>query len=76
MQFLDGGTAKVIAECRDTQIGRKYAADVNASSVGAAQTWASGYLNSFQSWSYAKNAFDKWSLLIAKRFAELRVGSH
>jgi len=76
MQFLDGGTAKVIGECRDTQIGRKYAADVNASTVGAAQTWASGYLNSFQSWSYARNAFDKWSLLIARRFAELRTGAH
>lgn len=76
IQFLDGKTAKVIGECRDTQIGRKYAADVNATSVGAAQTWASGYLNSFQSWSYAKNAFDKWSLLIAKRLAELRGVGH
>lgn len=72
MQFRDGGNGKIIAECRDTQIGRKYAADVDASAVGAAQTWASGYMNSFQSWSYAKNAFDKWSLLVAKRFTELR----
>jgi hypothetical protein len=40
--------------------------------VGAAQTWASGYLNSFQAWSYAKDAFDKWSLLVAKRLGELR----
>ncbi|MBP5996875.1 MAG: DUF3313 domain-containing protein [Azonexus sp.] len=72
MQFRDGGNGQVIAECRDTQIGRKYAADVDASAVGAAQTWASGYLNSFQAWSYAKNAFDKWSMLVAKRFAELR----
>ena len=47
-------------------------ADVDANAVGAAQTWASGYLNSFQAWSYAKNAFDKWSMLVAKRFAELR----
>lgn len=72
MQFRDGGNGQVIAECRDTQIGRKYAADVDANAVGAAQTWASGYLNSFQAWSYAKNAFDKWSMLVAKRFAELR----
>ena len=72
MQFRDGGNGHIIAECRDTQIGRKYAADVDANAVGAAQTWASGYLNSFQAWSYAKNAFDKWSLLVAKRFAELR----
>ena len=72
MQFRDGGNGQIIAECRDTQIGRKYAADVDAGAVGAAQTWASGYLNSFQAWSYAKNAFDKWSLLAARRFAELR----
>lgn len=72
MQFRDGGNGQVIAECRDTQIGRKYAADVDAGAVGAAQTWASGYVNSFQAWSYAKNAFDKWSMLVAQRFAELR----
>jgi hypothetical protein len=72
MQFLDGSSSAILAECRDTEIGRKYAADLNASATGAAQTWASGYANSFQSWSYAKNAFDKWSQLTAKRFAELR----
>jgi hypothetical protein len=72
MQFRDGASGAILAECRDTQIGRKYAADVNAGGVGAAQTWAGGYLNSFQAWSYAKNAFDKWSMLVARRFAELR----
>jgi len=72
MQFLDGGSRAVLAECRDTQIGRKYAADMDSGAVGAAQTWASGYVNSFQSWSYAKNAFDKWSALTAQRLAALR----
>jgi hypothetical protein len=72
MQFRDGVNGAILAECRDTEIGRKYAADVNASAVGAAQTWASGYANSFQAWSYAKNAFDKWSSLVAKRLADLR----
>jgi hypothetical protein len=72
MQFRDGGSGTVVGECRDTEIGRKYAADVDGSTVGAAQTWASGYLNSFQAWSYAKDAFDKWSLLVAKRLGELR----
>jgi hypothetical protein len=62
----------VVGECRDTEIGRKYASDINSGAVGAAQTWASGYLNSFQQWSYAKNAFDKWSMLVAQRLAELR----
>ncbi|WP_295586149.1 DUF3313 domain-containing protein [uncultured Lamprocystis sp.] len=72
MQFRDGGSGAVLAECRDTQIGRKYAADLNAGVTGAAQTWASGYVNSFQSWAYARNAFDKWSTLTANRIAELR----
>ena len=72
MQFRDGVTGAVLAECRDTEIGRKYAADMNNGVVGAAQTWASGYLNSFQQWSYAKNAFDKWAALVAQRMAEMR----
>jgi hypothetical protein len=72
LQVRDGGNGMVLGECRDTQIGRKYASDMDAGAVGAAQTWATGYLNSFQAWSYAKNAFDKWSLLIAQRLAELR----
>ena len=40
MQFRDGASGAILAECRDTEIGRKYAADVNGSTVGAAQTWA------------------------------------
>lgn len=72
MQFVDGASGAVVAECRDTQIGRKYAADLEAGASGAAQTWASGYVGSFQSWSYAKNAFDKWATLTAKRLAALR----
>ena len=72
MQFRDGASGTILGECRDTEIGRKYAADLNSSATGAAQTWASGYLNSFQSWSYAKDAFDKWAAMTAKRFAQLR----
>ena len=72
MQFLDGGSRAVLAECRDTQIGRKYAAELDSGAANAAQTWANGYVNSFQSWSYAKNAFDKWSMLTAQRLAALR----
>jgi len=69
MQFLDAKSGAVLAECRDTTVGRKYAAEMDSSAV---DTWANGYMNSFQAWSYAKNAFDKWSLLVAQRFAELR----
>ena len=72
MQFRDGASGDVLAECRDTEIGRKYAADVNAGATSAAQTWVGGYLNSFQAWSYARNAFDKWSALVALRITQLR----
>jgi len=75
MQFLDGASGKVVGECRDTEIGRKYAVDVNSSAVGAAQTWANGYLSSFQAWTYAKDAFDKWAGLLAQRLARLRSGA-
>jgi hypothetical protein len=72
MQFRDGATNAILGECRDTEIGRKYAADLDSGATGAAQTWASGYLSSFQSWAYARNAFDKWATLTAKRLAALR----
>jgi len=72
VQFLDGASSKVLGECRDTEIGRKYAADLDAGATGAAETWANGYLSSFQSWTYAKDAFDKWAALTAKRLAALR----
>ena len=72
MQFRDGASGNILAECRDTQIGRKYAADVNSGADGAAKTWANGYLNSFQAWAYAKNAFDKWSMQVAQRIGQLR----
>lgn len=75
MQFLDGKSGGVLAECRDTQIGRKYAAEVDSGADGAAKTWANGYLNSFQSWSYAKNAFDKWSMQVAQGMGKLRESS-
>jgi len=69
MQFLDATSGTVLGECRDTTVGRKYAAEMDANAVS---TWASGYMGSFQSWSYAKNAFDQWSMLVAQRFAALR----
>ncbi|MET1084952.1 MAG: DUF3313 domain-containing protein [Burkholderiales bacterium] len=72
VQFRDGASGEILGECRDTEIGRKYASDMDSGVAGAAQTWASGYMNSFTSWSYAKNAFDKWAAITAKRFAVLR----
>lgn len=71
-QFRDGATGRVIAECADTEIGLKYAADLNAGAAGAAEAWIGGYVDSFTQWTYAKNAFDKWSTDFARRLAELR----
>ena len=75
MQFRDSVKGTILGECRDTEIGRKYAADIDSGAATAAKTWASGYLNSFQSWSYAKNAFDKWSVMLAARVKALRADS-
>lgn len=72
-QLRDGATNAVVAECEDTEVGRKYAADLNASASGAATAWVGGYLSSFSSWQYAKDAFDKWAALTARRLAALRA---
>ncbi len=72
MQFVDGASEAIIAECADTQIGRKYAAEVDAGASGATQTWIKGYMSSFQTWAYARDAFDKWATLIARRLSVLR----
>ena len=73
-QFRDGASGTILGECADTEIGLKYAADVNAGAAGAAEAWVSGYMDSFSQWTYAKNAFDKWSADFARRFAQLRAG--
>jgi hypothetical protein len=73
-QIRDGGSGKVIAECADTEIGLKYAADLNSGATKAAEAWVNGYLDSFTQWDYAKKAFDKWSADFARNFAALRNG--
>jgi Protein of unknown function (DUF3313) len=72
MQLRDGASAAVLAECEDTEVGRKYAADLNAGASGAASAWVNGYLSSFSSWQYARDACDKWAALTARRLAALR----
>lgn len=74
-QFRDGATGAVVAECADTEIGLKYAADLNQGAPTAAEAWLNGYASSFQSWTYARDAFNKWSAVFARRFAQLRAGS-
>lgn len=74
-QFRDGATGAVLAECADTQIGLKYAADLNKGATTAAEAWMNGYVSSFTSWSYAQDAFNKWSAAFARRFAELKAQS-
>jgi hypothetical protein len=72
MQLRDGASNAVLAECEDTEVGRKYAADLNAGAAGAATAWVNGYLSSFSSWQYARDACDKWAALAARRLAALR----
>lgn len=74
VQFRDGATGAVIAECADVEIGRKYAAELNAGAQRAAEAWVNGYLDSFTQWNYAKQAFDKWATVLARRFTALQQG--
>ena len=74
VQFRDGASGQLVAECADREIGLKYAADLNAGAAGAAENWVNGYVDSFSQWTYAKTAFDKWSIEFASRFAALRNG--
>lgn len=74
VQFRNGATGLVVAECADTEIGLKYAADLNSGATRAAEAWVSGYLDSFTQWEYARKAFDKWAAEFAQRFAALRRG--
>jgi hypothetical protein len=74
MQFRDGATGQVMGECADSQIGLKYAADLKGSAPDAVKAWTNGYLSSFESWTYAQDAFNKWAALFASRFAALRSG--
>ena len=55
-----------------TRSASKYATDLNQGVAGAAVAWANGYVESFTSWSYAKDAFDKWAAVFARRFADVR----
>jgi hypothetical protein len=71
-QFRDGASGKVMGECADNEIGRKYAASVDKGVANATSTWVGGYMDSFTSWNYAKNAFNKWASLFAERFNKLR----
>jgi len=72
VQFRDGASGRVVAECADNEIGRKYADDLEKGVTGAVTAWANGYVESFTSWSYAKDAFDKWAAIFARRFDEVR----
>lgn len=72
-QFRDGATGAVVGECADTEIGLKYAADLNSGASTATEAWLNGYVSSFQSWTYARDAFNKWSAVFARRFSELRA---
>ncbi len=73
-QFRDGATGAVIAECSDSEIGRKYAADLDSGAKHAAEAWVNGYLDSFTQWEYAKKSFDKWAEDFARRFTTLQSG--
>lgn len=71
-QFLDGATGQVVAEFTDTEMGRKYVAELDKGVPNAAEQWANGYIHSFTTWGYAKDAFDRWAKWFRESFDHLR----
>ncbi|MEO8133714.1 MAG: DUF3313 domain-containing protein [Betaproteobacteria bacterium] len=71
VEFVDSASNRVIAEYADTKYGRKY--DVNTQSgVDAAVTsGVTNYLNAYQTWAYAQQAFDQWSQRFRQRMDQL-----
>jgi hypothetical protein len=65
MQFFDTNSGQVVAEFKETKIGKKYDAE-------SAKKWVNGYMDSFTTWGYAKAAFDQWAAKFRLRFDELR----
>jgi hypothetical protein len=74
-QVIDGGSGLVVAEFSDLRIGRKYGADLAKNAPDLAQKWATGYLDSFTTWGYAKEAFKMWASLFREHFDKLRAAS-
>jgi hypothetical protein len=71
-QVLDGGSGQVIAEFSDNRFGKKYDLDTSKGASGATKQWVNGYVDSFTTWSYAKQSFDLWAGLFKTRFNALR----
>jgi len=65
VQFLDGGSGKLLGEFADKRFGKKY-------DVGGVKQYVSGYVDSFTTWNYAKQSFDRWAEIFRQRFDELR----
>ncbi len=65
VQFFDTSSGQVLAEFKETKIGKKYDAE-------SAKKWVNGYMDSFTTWGYAKAAFDQWAAQLRLRFDELR----
>ena len=72
VQIVDGASGQILGEYTDTRIGKKYNLDTSKGATNAAKKWVDGYVDSFTSWNYAKEAFDHWAAFLRQRFNELR----
>ncbi len=64
--LIESQTNRVVAEYADNEIGRKYVVDTSEGVTGAVTTGVDGYIKSYSTWGYAKQAFDGWAADLRK----------
>lgn len=70
-EFIDSKANRIVAEYADTDVGRKYVVDTSKGVTAAVTTGMTDYLDAYQSWAYAKQAFDQWAALFRQRLDQL-----
>lgn len=71
VEFIDGATNNLVGEYADTQYGRKYAVNTTGSMSTAVSGGVTNYLDSYQTWAYAQQAFDGWSQFFRQRLDQM-----
>lgn len=66
VEFIDGGSSKVIGQFADTNFGRKFVVEKDDAKKTVSKSLDS-YGKSFSTWAYAQQAFDGWAQLFRQR---------
>ena len=60
-EFIDGGTNALVAEYAEEDFGRKFVLDDKGDVSATVTKTVDGYVKSFSTWAYAKQAMDRWA---------------